>query len=178
MNIPRILQNLNLSDGLVVREATAEDQVFLKSLFCATRDYLYSLPLPQAQLDVLVQQQFLSQQIGYAEQFPRAVNCIIERKGASEGNKSVGKLMLAEFEKKMHIVDVALLPEVRSQGCGTGLLRQLQQHAGAENHMISLAVDRQNIRAKQFYVALGFKCIATSETHETMVWQGALEVRE
>lgn len=165
MRMENLVEKLNRVDGILLRKTTEQDQVFLKTLFCATREYLFSLPLPKAQLDFLVQQQFLLQQTSYMEQFPQALNCIIEHNGLP-----VGKLVLAETDQNVHIVDLALIPQQRGQGYGTGLLRQLQKHVGAENRMISLSVDLQNFHAQRFYRALGFKSVATSATHESMCW--------
>jgi ribosomal protein S18 acetylase RimI-like enzyme len=167
MNIHNILQKLTLGNGLLLREETAEDQLFLKALFSATREYLYALPLPKAQLDVLVQQQFLLQQSGYVEMFPQAVNCIIELDG-----QPIGRSILADLEGNLHIVDLAFSPRMCSLGHGTHLMRHFQQRAGEAGCAITLSVDNNNLRARQFYVAQGFKCIASSATHDSMCWQG------
>ncbi len=160
-----MLTETALLPGLFVRKATPEDQPFLESLFFSTRSYLYSMPLPKSQVDLLIRQQFLLQQSSYVSSFPAAEIFIINHQ-----SQPVGKVMIEVSSGAMHVVDIALSENSRGKGWGSALLRALKKHAEQEGRVVKLAVDQQNIRAKKLYLALGFRVTESSLTHDTLLW--------
>lgn len=162
---PRIVKTLSLSDGLELRPATKSDRGFMQQLFASTRDHLRHLPLSPLQIERLLEQQYQLQLAHYVRQWPDAHIRIIQLAG-----KAIGKIVLEESETTLHVLDIAIEPAMRGRGYGTSILRALQ--AAAEKHglPIRLSVDRQNPRAKELYLSLGFQVAANSDTHESMVW--------
>jgi ribosomal protein S18 acetylase RimI-like enzyme len=73
-------------------------------------------------------------------------------------------------------MDITLLPEHRSQGIGTQLLRELQNEAAAAGKSLSIHVETFN-PALHLYERLGFKVIEDKGLHLLMAWQAADTLR-
>lgn len=159
------LNENTLFDGLTLRLSKAEDQGFMEAVFCSTREHFYLMPLPKLQLDLLLKQQFVLQQSSYANQFPHAQTFVVEL-----GGQTIGKVTLNQSGNELHIIDMALLPQVRNKGYGTAILKSIQLWTKKQKLQLKLSVDQQNIRAKKLYLVLGFNAVSSSETHDTMVW--------
>jgi ribosomal protein S18 acetylase RimI-like enzyme len=160
-----MLKDIALPDALGLRLAHAADEVFMEELFRSTRAHFYALPMLRQQIDLLVAQQYRLQQASYARQWPEARNIIIERAG-----RAIGKIVLDEGATCVHIVDFVIEPGMRRKGCGTSVLRAIQESAARQGLAVKLSVDRQNPLAKKLYLGLGFSVDATSATHESMSW--------
>lgn len=151
--------------GYSLRLAGTEDENFLFGLFCSARTELALLPLPKAQLEQLVLQQYEWQQKGYASQYPDARNWIIEIHSGP-----VGKIMLLQAADLVHIIDFIVAPDWRSRGIGSTILVALKDYVAAKAGVLRLSVDRQNMHAKTLYLRHGFVVSQTSDTHEQLVW--------
>ncbi len=162
----RMLNALPLPNELTLRPVTDADRGFMQELFASTRKHLLSLPLPQQQVDQLLEQQYRLQHSHYTLQWPDADTRIIEHAG-----KAIGSVTLDEGETGLHLIDIAFETSVRGRGLGTSILRALQAQAEKHGLPISLSVDRQNPRARKLYLALGFRVNGNSGTHESMQWQ-------
>lgn len=158
-----------LPDAFALRMTQDKDQPFLEELFRATREFLYLMPLPRPQIDVLVNQQYRLQQDAYAGRFPNAYTLIIELSG-----RPIGKITLDERKTALHIIDIALKPAMRSKGYGTQILLAVQAAARQRRIPVELSVDRQNLPAKKLYLGLGFQVTGASDTHESMVWSPSI----
>lgn len=156
---------LMLPPGFNLRVAGPQDEQFLRALFGSARPELALLPLPPAQLEQLITQQYEWQQKSYLSQFSTAENWIIETQSGP-----VGKIMLHRSESQVHIIDFIIAPDWRSRGVGRTILVALKHYVELTACALRLSVDRQNIRAKRLYVQQGFIVSQTSETHEQMVW--------
>lgn len=154
-----------LPRGLHLRDYRVEDQGFAELLFSSTREHFHLLPLPKPQLELLLKQQFVLQQSSYAQSFPQADTYIIELE-----NESVGKIILNKTSDSIHIVDLALVKQLRGQGYGTGILRSVKSFAEQQKRLLRLSVDQQNLRAKKLYLSLGFTQIGASDTHDALIW--------
>jgi RimJ/RimL family protein N-acetyltransferase len=160
-----MLDNIQLPDEFTLRVAKIEDQAFSEALFCSTREYLYLMPIPKPQVDVLLKQQFVLQQSSYSQRFPDAVNFIVEF-----NDEPIGKITLNKSNGELHIIDMVLAQKVRNKGHGTRMLSAIQLLAKKQKYQLKLAVDQQNIRAKKLYLRLGFTITESSDTHDTMIW--------
>jgi ribosomal protein S18 acetylase RimI-like enzyme len=160
-----MLKDTALPNGLTLRPAAAADGIFMEELFRSTRAHFYAMPMPRQHIDLLVAQQYRLQQASYAQQWPAACNTIIEW-----SEKRVGKIVLDEGATCVHIVDFVIEPGMRRKGCGTSVLRAIQESAARRRLAVKLSVDRQNPLAKKFYLGLGFRVDASSDTHESMSW--------
>jgi GNAT superfamily N-acetyltransferase len=163
--LDKLLKEIALPEGLVLRLATAVDQAFMERVFCSTREHFYLMPLPKLQLEILLKQQFVLQQSSYSSQFPHAHTFVVEL-----GDQEIGKITLNQSGSDLHIIDMALLPQTRNKGYGTRILKSIQLWTKKQKLQLKLSVDQQNIRAKKLYLVLGFNTTSSSETHDTMVW--------
>ncbi|WP_346838997.1 N-acetyltransferase [Microbulbifer sp. SAOS-129_SWC] len=161
-----MLSALALPSELDLRPATGSDQKFRQRLFASTRQHLQQLPLPDTQIELLLEQQYRLQQVHYAQQWPAAQTQVILQSG-----REIGAVTVDEGACGLHIIDIALEPPARGQGYGTSVLRALQASAEKEGLTISLSVDRQNLKAQKLYRALGFRVNGTSTTHNSMLWK-------
>lgn len=157
--------DISLPLGLGLREMQLQDQAFAATLFASTRDYLYRMPIPQSQIDFLIQQQFQMQQASYSASFPLAEAFIVELYA-----KPIGKIILNNTSASLHIIDIALINDMRGKGYGSAVLRALKSLATSGGKSLRLAVDQQNPRAKKLYLHLGFALLESSLTHDTLLW--------
>src|SRR3954451_10362612 len=74
-------------------------------------------------------------------------------------DEPVGRLYVDRREDEIRIVDIALLPEYRNRGIGSGLLGDLIAEADRVQKPLTIHVERFN-RALRFYQRLGFHEIA------------------
>ncbi len=154
-----------LPSGISLRLANSNDGHFLFTLFCSARTEFAFLPLPKAQLEQLLRQQYEWQQQGYASQHPDSNDWIIESPAGP-----VGKVMLFQSSSLLHIIDFIIAPDWRNQGIGSTVLGALKKYVASNSCVLRLSVDRQNFHAKRLYLREGFIVNQTSETHEQLLW--------
>lgn len=160
-----MVTDLPLPFGLALRALQPQDQAFTEALFASTRDYLYQMPVPKSQIDFLIKQQFLMQQTAYSASFPLAETFVIELHSTP-----VGKIILNNTSASLHVIDIALMGNMRGKGFGSAILRALKKTAVQASRPVRLAVDQQNARAKKLYLELGFILTESSATHDTLLW--------
>jgi ribosomal protein S18 acetylase RimI-like enzyme len=142
-----------LTPATLLRQATAADEPFVRKLFYAARVAEFaSAGLPQATLDVLLEQQFRAQAAGYAAQFPEAKSLIVLHR-----DEPVGRLMLVAGGGCWNIIDIVLLPSMRGQGIGTDVIEAVLRAATAAGaREVTLSVLFNNAAARRLYGRLGF----------------------
>ena len=161
-----MMEGLVLPLGFSFRRMGADDGAFSFSLFCSAHPELASLPLPPQQLELLLRQQYRSQQMGYAELYPLAHSLVVEYHSVS-----VGEIVLDQSSTSLHIANFIMAPQWRGCGYGSMILESFQVYAVARNINVSLSVDAQNLLAKKFYSRLNFKISRSTETHDFMLWE-------
>jgi ribosomal protein S18 acetylase RimI-like enzyme len=82
----------------------------------------------------------------------------------------IGRIVVDFGSNEVHLVDIALIPEARGRGYGSQILRVLQQAAAQTRAPVTLTVSRTNPRARQVYLALGFRVEQGDAMAERMVW--------
>lgn len=82
--------------------------------------------------------------------------------------KPVGMLALADRGGELWLGEIQLVPEWRGRGLGSTILRELLAQARAARKPFRLQVLKQNLRARELYLRLGFRVIGQTETHELM----------
>jgi len=157
--------DISLPLGLGLRKIQPQDLAFTETLFASTREYLLQIPLPRAQIEFLIKQQFLMQQASYSTSFPLAETFIIEF-----DSSPVGKVIVNNTSDSLHVIDIALMNNMRGKNVGSTVLRALKQVAAQELRPLRLVVDQQNSRAKKLYLRLGFTLSESSATHDTLLW--------
>ena len=154
-----------LSQGYTLRPETDDDIPFLMQLYASTRaDELASLPWSAEQKQVFLASQFQAQRRHYRTHFAQCAFDILERDGVP-----VGRLYLDARPTRLHIVDIALLPEWRGKGLGTAILEALMVTAQAGGRGVGIFVEKFN-PALRLYRRLGFTDIADREVYLEMEW--------
>lgn len=147
------------------RPEIAADAEFRIRLFQAAQDGLFA-GLDPALADLLRRQQCAAQDAAYRAAFPGGRFDIVERDGAP-----VGRIVTAVGPDVATLVDLALLPEARGHGLGSGLIAALIDEARAEGLPVRLSVGAGNAGAQRLYRRLGFRFVAGSDgVVLPMVW--------
>jgi ribosomal protein S18 acetylase RimI-like enzyme len=149
-----------------LRPSIPSDEPFLGLVYASTRtEELASIPWTDEQKGLFLAQQFDAQSVVYRVNYPDASFSIVELDG-----EPIGRLILARLAgNELQIVDVALLPEHRNAGIGTGLIRDVLATAQSGDLMVSLHVEVWN-PAVRLYERLGFRHVSSNEVHIRMEW--------
>jgi GNAT superfamily N-acetyltransferase len=136
-----------------LRLASSGDGPFIVRLFKTARaDDFAAAGLPQAALEMLLEQQFRAQSAGYAAQFPDAASLIVLYR-----DEPVGRLILLAGERSWHVVDILLVPSARGRGIGTDIIEAVVRAAAGEGACeVALSVLFSNAAARRLYARLGF----------------------
>src|SRR5438552_18566807 len=111
--------------SITLREVTAEDEAFLLEVYASTRALELSLvPWSDEQREAFLKFQFDAQHSHYRTQFPEASYQII-----LNDIERVGRLYVLRDTAETSILDIAVLPQHRSAGIGTLLIRDLLTEA-------------------------------------------------
>src|SRR5688572_5051195 len=154
-----------LPPGLDLRLARVDDEEFLLSLFYSARPELAFIPLPPAQLRLLMRQQYEMQQRDYTSRYPHAEHWIITMNA-----ETVGKIMFERSAAALHIIDFIIVPDWRKRGLGSSILAALKGCVDTKVGVLSLCVEHQNIHAQRLYQRLGFIKKQSTDTHELLAW--------
>ncbi|MGC2781767.1 MAG: GNAT family N-acetyltransferase [Bradyrhizobium sp.] len=146
---------------LRLRLAEPGDAPFLRDLFKTVKGaQLAAGGLPPDMVDLILAQQYGAQVAGYAAQFPAARSLIVLGQGIP-----IGRLLLDRTAQQWHVVDVALLPSVRSAGVGRAVMEAVVATAREQRAaVLTLAVAATNEGARRFYSRLGFTELESDAT--------------
>jgi GNAT superfamily N-acetyltransferase len=148
-----------------LRPITPEDDSFLAGLYASTRtEELAKTNWNEEQKAMFCRMQFNAQTVDYRRNYPDASFQIIERDGVA-----AGRLLVLRSDEKIHVIDIALLPEHRGAGIGTKFLRELQDEAKAAGKPLSIHVERFN-PARRLYDRLGFQQVEEKGVYFLMEW--------
>ena len=157
-----------LSQGFLLRPETDADIPFLMHLYASTREAeLAPLPWSSEQKQAFLASQFQAQRHHYRT---RIVGCGFEV--MVHNGRPAGRLYLNAGPTRLHIVDIALLPEWRGRGIGTAILTALQATADADGKGVGIFVEKFN-PALRLYRRLGFTEIADHGIYLEMDWLAA-----
>ena len=148
-----------------LRPITAQDEAFLVRLYASTREMeLTQTNWSDEQKAMFCRMQFNAQTTDYQRNYPDASFDVIERDGVA-----AGRLLVLREDEKIHVIDIALLPEHRGAGIGTKFLRELQEEATAAGKKLSIHVEQFN-PARRLYERLGFQQIEEKGIYLLMQW--------
>lgn len=154
--------------NLSLRLSEPADGTFLEAVYAETRrGELAICNWSREQEDAFFKMQFHLQNKAYAMQFPDADFYIVESKKMPIG------ILIVERGGEIKLVNIALLPQFRSQGIGTFLLEQLQTEAKAADKPLTLHVLKTNERAVRLYQRRGFTISDDNEIYLAMRWQNS-----
>ena len=141
----------DLPSGITLRPVSSTDRDFLLRVYASTRDEeLAPVPWTDAEKAAFLEQQFEAQSEAY-QRYTDADFCVILVDGVP-----AGRLYVARWTDEIRIMDIALAPEFRGSGIGTGLLRALIVEANASGRKLSIHVELNN-PARVLYERLGFR---------------------
>ena len=154
-----------LSQGYTLRPETDDDIPFLTLLYGTTRALeLEQVDWPVEQKVAFVEQQFNAQRIHYRGKIAGCAFDVIEKDGVP-----IGRLYLQERENRLHIVDIALMPEWTGKGLGSIILQGLIETAGSKGKGVGIFVEKYN-PALRLYRRLGFTEIQDTDVYFEMEW--------
>jgi ribosomal protein S18 acetylase RimI-like enzyme len=144
-----------------LESARADDEEFLRRLFESTREDLAGIPLPEDQRQALLDMQIRAQRSHYEAAYPAARHEVIYADGAA-----IGAMRVDDSGDTAVLIDIALLPEWRSRGIGSSLIRTLIEGAKP----VTLHVAASN-RAQGLYERLGFRLVADHGVYLQMTFE-------
>jgi len=148
-----------------LRPATPEDDAFLYALYCSTRaEEMAAFGFNDAQRDAFLRMQYQGQRMQYGQLAGTTHHLVLH------GGAPVGRLLVMRSDAELRLVDVALLPQLRGQGVGTALLRQLQEEAGRTGKPLALRVLKGNPAAR-LYDRMGFALERDEGLYLAMAWR-------
>jgi ribosomal protein S18 acetylase RimI-like enzyme len=158
----------NLGRGTELRPCEPSDDAFLHDVFCTTwESEVAALPNKNLAQHIL-RIQHIAQERRFATRYPGHDRLVV-----LDGGRRAGRLYLFETESSLQVVDLTLLPQFRSSGIGTRILRHLMSEAARDGSTISLGVPRTNKRATELYAALGFQLVSVDDLENGFQWTPA-----
>lgn len=152
---------------LTLRPETEDDLPFRFQLFIRSRppewDQVY---LPVEQLTEVMNHQFWAQTQTYLSRFPEARFDIIELDG-----QPIGRIVVNRPGDRIHLVDQAILPQMRNQGLGTAVMHSLMGEAAAGDLFMTLKVSNANDPSMRLYSRLGFEVVGDELEYIEMTWR-------
>jgi ribosomal protein S18 acetylase RimI-like enzyme len=143
------------SADVVLRPATEADQPFLYRVFETTRERELQMLAP-GHREIFARHQYQAQHTHYHAYYPDARHDIILWR-----SEHIGRLWVDRQPDHILILDIAIVPEARSNGIGTLLLDELIREASREHKVLRIHVEQFN-PALRLYQRLGFN---TKETN-------------
>ena len=141
------------------------DRDFLLSVYASTREEeLSAVPWTAAQRLAFLDQQFRAQDVHYRT-YPNVEFLVIEADG-----EAIGRLSVSRGSGELRVMDIALLPEWRGRGIGTGLVCDLLAEAAATASIVSLYVEAHN-PARRLYARLGFVPVEAGPVYDRLEWR-------
>lgn len=161
------------AQGYVLRAEQGGDRDFLETLYIAVRwPELAAIAWTEEVKLAFLRDQFALQDRHYAEHYAEAEFILVEKQG-----QPLGRLYLFRGKSDIRIVDISLLPEVRSTGLGTALLRGVQEEARQTGRSVSIHVEKFN-PAHRLYRRLGFQEAGSDGPYWLMKWNEKSEESE
>lgn len=154
--------------SLTLRPIHDEDLAFLQALYASTRiEELKPLDWSADHKHAFLAQQFRAQHEHYRANFGGGEFLLIERR-----KEPVGRIYLEQRPDEIRLIDIALLPEQRGQGLGTGMMDRLLAAARRLGLPVRLHVESFN-RAYRLYERLGFRWKEDRGVYQFMEWRPA-----
>jgi ribosomal protein S18 acetylase RimI-like enzyme len=126
-------------------------------VYASTRaEELAATGWPQEQIDQFLEMQFEAQRHHYRGNYTDTEWDVILVDG-----EPAGRLYVSRWPDRIHIVDIALLPDYRARGIGTKLISELFDEGDASGRPVRIHVEVNN-PARTLYDRLGFTPIGES----------------
>jgi len=157
---------------LLQRDATRDDEPFLRMLYASTREEELALvEWPESVLEAYLRLQYDARAADYRRRHPDAVQHLLLVDG-----EPAGRLWVDRAAEAWHLLDVALLPAFRGLGFGAHCLQRLLAEATAAGVAVQLQVAHEN-PARRLFTRLGFAAQGSDDLSRAMVWSPAAFLR-
>jgi ribosomal protein S18 acetylase RimI-like enzyme len=157
----------NITPAISLRPILPDDEQFLYEVYKSTRaGELAHIPWNEVQLKA-----FLLMQLNARDQSYRMYYAGMDDRIILFQNRPIGRLIVVRTNEEIRLADVALLPEYRSSGIGTSLIKELLAESDKTKRPIRLQVEKPNEQAKGLYERLGFTTTGDNSTHFQMEYQ-------
>jgi ribosomal protein S18 acetylase RimI-like enzyme len=153
---------------VTLRPERDADQAFRYGLFCESRSPEFKILLAPDVYAQVMRHQFHAQTVSYRHEFPQARFDIIEQAG-----QPIGRIVVDRPGTMIHIVDQAIIPELRGRGIGTAVMRAIMDEAGTVGLPVRLKVASSNDPSMRLYLRLGFVPIETVPLYIELEWTSA-----
>ena len=157
---------MQLPENIGLRSLRDDDLPLLMRIYRSTREAeLAWTGWTTEQKEQFISQQFDSQHRYYHSHFPHAEFYILRHQ-----DQDVGRLYLDKTGDEWRLIDIALLPEWRLQGIGSGVLQSVLADADRAGQKVLLHVEATN-PAMSLYRRLGFSVLADNGVHIKLIRQ-------
>ncbi|GAB4361929.1 MAG: GNAT family N-acetyltransferase [Methylohalobius sp. ZOD2] len=155
----------SMPEGLGLRPVRDGDRGFLENLYRSTREDLRLLDGEEDFIEELIEMQYRALKQGYGDQFPNAMQFIIEKQG-----ERIGQVAVDFGPNEVRIINLSFIPKARGKGFGAQILRGMQMAAAQVRAPLALTVQSDNLVAKCLYLNLGFQVAEVVPPYERMLW--------
>lgn len=151
--------------ALALRPTAPDDEPFLYDVFASTRsEEMKLLPWDEAMKEAFLKQQFAAQRDYYLQHYPDAQYQIILL-----DERPVGRLYVHRRENEIRILDITILPQYRSAGLGTPLVKEVMSEGERSGLAVSIYVDNFS-PAIRLFERLGFSKIEENGINVLFKW--------
>lgn len=147
---------------LAARAPSADDEAFLEALYLDSRPDLGALPVPRSVIEGIARHQRALQREDYARR-----HATLETWLVSDGEVPIARVVLAESDGAVRVVDLSVTLAARRQGIASRVLRALQDECGH----ITLRVRAVNLAARRLYEVLGFTLVRADDATLELEWR-------
>ena len=150
---------------ITLRPITEDDLEFLYEVYASTRqEELAVTGWSDDEKEKFLRMQFHAQHTHYQQHFGDADFDVI-----LSGDTPIGRLYVYRQPDEIRITDIALLPEHRGHGIGSGLVREVLEEAAAAGKPVRLHVEKNN-PAKRLYYRMSFRDVGDTGVYDLMEW--------
>jgi ribosomal protein S18 acetylase RimI-like enzyme len=150
---------------VALRPVEVGDDEFLFDLYRATRDDIDGAGLDEDGRRALLAMQYAAQKESYRSEYPNADHYIV-----LFDEKPVGRYMVERRDSELRGIDLAIIPEFRTLGIGTSVIRDAFRECAETNRRFVFHVLKSN-RAMRLYLDLGCVVAGETATHYRMEWK-------
>jgi GNAT superfamily N-acetyltransferase len=151
--------------SITLRDELPEDGPHLFALYASTRaEEMAAVSWTIEQKLAFLQMQFDAQRTFYKEKYPSATYQVIV-----DSNVAVGRLYVLRRAELIRILDITLVPEKRSEGVGTQLIKRLLEEGTRSHRPVQVYVETFN-PCLGLFERLGFSRRAEEGINYLLEW--------
>lgn len=146
------------------RPAVAEDEAHVFAVFSTTWHHAVAAMPNPALAQHFLRIQYTAQERRFRSRYPALERCVV-----MVGDEPVGRLYVQRAPTALHIVDLTLLPEHRSQGIGGTIVAELMAEATDLGVPVRTRLGRTH-DAIRYAMNAGFRVVAEDDVETHLEW--------